>query len=150
MTDEREMKERAEKFIDLNPKIWDTIGRMAAFAVAECDEFTRAFSRAMEADERSSWEPNEIENIVKELVTTAKERSDALDKVTAERDAAIEECCKDVCQICRDGKVGPAIYGPIKHDPIDGWIHYLAPDYTEFAVCSAAAIRSRVAAKGEE
>lgn len=55
----------------------------------------------------------------------------------AERDAAVEECCKAICSYCRD------------EITLDGDSHRYA-NGTFMDVCRARAIRSRVAAKGEK
>ena len=57
----------------------------------------------------------------------------------AEHDAAVEECCKAVCRLCRDTTVG-------KTELFDGkWGHRIDSEHYDY--CKAAAIRSRVAGK---
>lgn len=67
----------------------------------------------------------------------------------SERDAERERCCRDVCQFCAG--VDPAIGSVLDYRDSQvypsGWQHYGHARYYE---CKAAAIRSRVSAKGEK
>lgn len=61
------------------------------------------------------------------------------DALTAERDAAIEQCCKDVCPYCRHTEH----WQPAEVNEI-GWLHRPVKD-AEHAICEAASIRASVA-----
>lgn len=75
----------------------------------------------------------------------------------SERDAAIEQCCKDVCSYCRNGDVPERrMYS---HPPKPFWVHTMIgfDDRTEYCAAGEiherlgkSAIRARVAAQGEK
>lgn len=59
-------------------------------AQAERDAWPKAISRALDAHEGSSWEPSEAEEMLREIIKTARTRSALLDKVCLQKSALLE------------------------------------------------------------